>query len=283
MAGGGPRHEARWGEAVWPHRHRKGPEGRQEMTDDKTTEFADNISRQVFDLWINPEIERRKKTGNLPQPICAAQVIFTIDGGPPTVRLNSEVRAAIKIKDDGKYPIGHKLVVTDTIVIDSIDLTDVDANAGHITVVFGSENIFVAWDARYNAGIATELVEKAGAFIETAKLALDGGHLDPAIDNLFSAAELVSKAELIAFNKRVLDTKQHDVIKSEINKWRKLGNVPDNFVDAYNHLDQARSSARYGKGTHSISNVECRQYLEAVTATANWLEDRLPKRPKVKL
>jgi HEPN domain-containing protein len=181
-----------------------------------------------------------------------------------------------------KLPIGHRFRVIDTSIIESVDLTDADQNAGHITVLFGIENFLITLDTRFNAGDAWRLAKKANSFLATAILALDHDHLDPAIDNAFSAAELVSKAELVAFNRQVLSAKKHGFIRSEMNRLGKTGTISRRFVEAYNGLERARPSARYGEGRHRIIDERCREYIDDVHKTLRWFEARLPNRPNLK-
>ena len=59
--------------------------------------FGDEAVQQVFDLWLTPEVERRRAAGRLPQPIRKAQIIFEVDGRP-VVRFNDEVRVIMTVR-----------------------------------------------------------------------------------------------------------------------------------------------------------------------------------------
>ena len=63
-------------------------------------EFGKNLMQQAFDLWINPEIERRREAGRLPDDFVlrAAQVIMSLDANAPEVRSNEELKAARTVK-----------------------------------------------------------------------------------------------------------------------------------------------------------------------------------------
>jgi hypothetical protein len=56
-------------------------------------EFIQNLMQQVHELWINPEIERRRGAGRLPDDfaISKAQVIMNVDADSLEVRFNEEV------------------------------------------------------------------------------------------------------------------------------------------------------------------------------------------------
>jgi len=55
---------------------------------------------QFMQLFVLPEIERRKKDGVLPGRFVlqSAQVIFSGDGTKPVVRLNAEAKIQAKVK-----------------------------------------------------------------------------------------------------------------------------------------------------------------------------------------
>jgi len=68
------------------------------MNEKLDLELNTRFVEQFFELWINPEIERRQKAGSLPKnfALYAAQVIMNFDA-PTEVRLNEEVKAGLEI------------------------------------------------------------------------------------------------------------------------------------------------------------------------------------------
>ena len=64
------------------------------MTPDIDSEVGGKVVQNFFDVWINPEIARRRAQGNLPEGFVlrGAQVIFNMDAAPTQVRLNEQVR-----------------------------------------------------------------------------------------------------------------------------------------------------------------------------------------------
>jgi hypothetical protein len=56
--------------------------------------------QQVLELWINPEIERRREAGRLPDDfsLTRAQVIMNLDANAPEVRFNKEIKAVVAIR-----------------------------------------------------------------------------------------------------------------------------------------------------------------------------------------
>ena len=97
---------------------------------------------------------------------------------------------------------------------------------------------------------AKDMLELGGQFLDAALSAKERGHAGPAVDNLFSACELASKAELIIHRNPAASSKRHGPVASEINRWAGLGNIDAAFVDLFNRLSQQRQNARYGDKEH---------------------------------
>jgi hypothetical protein len=57
-------------------------------------EFSQNLMQQVHELWINPEVERRREAGRLPDDfaISRAQVVMNLDA--PEVRFTKRSRSS---------------------------------------------------------------------------------------------------------------------------------------------------------------------------------------------
>jgi hypothetical protein len=74
-------------------------------------EFSQNLMQQVHELWINPEIERRREAGRLPDDfaLTSVQVIMNLDADAPEVRFNEEVKVLAEAEWYGLPPAisGH--------------------------------------------------------------------------------------------------------------------------------------------------------------------------------
>jgi hypothetical protein len=113
-------------------------------------EFNDNFFKQIFKVYIDPEIERRRQAGSLSDDftLYAVQVIMNHDG-PIEVRLNDEVNAYIvgtftkPVSDADAVSIGDMDTITD------VELTDSDPNAGHVTLVVHKGSWVGRFDFRY--------------------------------------------------------------------------------------------------------------------------------------
>src|SRR3989344_2355131 len=118
-------------------------------------ETKQKVFQQVMDIFITPEIERRRKEGSIKDGtiITKMQIVFSLDTGKNEVRLNDEVKAIVKAK--ANKPIQKREIVyeTDISAIEDIELTDEDLNCGHITLLLFKDNWTISFDFRYNKEI----------------------------------------------------------------------------------------------------------------------------------
>lgn len=94
------------------------------------------------------------------------------------------------------------------------------------------------------------MLELADQCFQSSVESAEKGHSGPAVDNLFSASELISKAELILQRSKAAKAKSHGIVASEINAWARLGNIDQAFVSLFDKLSQQRPNARYGDREH---------------------------------
>jgi hypothetical protein len=95
-------------------------------------EFIHNLTQQVHELWINPEVERRREAGRLPDDfaISRAQVIMNLDADAPEVRFNEEVKVLAEAEWAREVEYGEDVTEADVERIKDLVLTDHDPNAG---------------------------------------------------------------------------------------------------------------------------------------------------------
>jgi hypothetical protein len=100
---------------------------------------------------------------------------------------------------------------------------------------------------------ARGFLDLANEYLVTSQNSANMGYSGPAIDNLFRATELISKAELILHRLTEAESKTHGSIARAINRWSKDGNMDAAFASLYNQLGQARPKARYGSSSQRPS------------------------------
>lgn len=232
-------------------------------------EVGERLLQQAFELWIQPEIERRRQAGTLPGgfSLSAAQIIFDLDTAAPRVRLNEEIRVVADLRVNRAIARGEGLAESDMDEILAMSLTDEDANAAHATMVLLKGRWTLAFDFRYNATRLVEAVDTAREFLDCAGSALEKGHLRAFVDNLFSATELLAKATLLARpDRQILEGRKHSQIATKYNMWGKLGNVDPRFVKLLNRLATLRTSARYPPSTFVLTPEQARADLATCEA-----------------
>lgn len=232
-----------------------------------TSAMAQTFLNQLLEIWILPELKRRKEAGQLNDgfSLRMAQIIFFSDGRKPEIRINSEAKAIAKVK----LKTGVSKNTQDPIYSNEVEdlsyiklTSEEDPDCGHVTIVTLNGRWFIGFDFRYNKGLATKHVETAKQFYEAAKSALDKNHSSACLENLFSAAELAAKAELLLMpDPRIKETSTHGGIQLQYNRYAELGNVEPELRTALNKLNDLRASARYLKREISVSKGEIETLL----------------------
>ena len=158
----------------------------------------DRTLAQAWELWFRPEIERRQTGGSLPAgfTLYMAQALFPPDG-KPRVLLNDEIMGEGLLRAPRAVQKGERLYSNDLQYIESFELPDELLDSGHFTIVRAGEGWRVFFNFLSGRAKAKDMLDLAGQFLDAALSAKNRGHAGPAVDNLFSAFELTSKAELI--------------------------------------------------------------------------------------
>ena len=206
----------------------------------------EHLIHQAHEFWWAPEIERRKNTGKIDSTfqMRMAQALFPPNGGE-VVRFNDEVRGIAHVRVSHPVEKGGKVYEHDLDGLESFDLVEEDFDNGHFTMIKGKSRCFVSFNFMNSRKRCAQLLKSSRDFLEVARFSTHQGKSSPAIDNLFSACELVSKAHLILHSMLKYSVKKHKPIHSGINKWRHLGNVDADFVELYNWLAERRPRCRY--------------------------------------
>jgi HEPN domain-containing protein len=244
-------------------------------------QIAEAVTRQTMDFWINPEIERRREAGTLPDgfALSAAQVILDPSAEAPEVRLNEEVKAAALVEAKRDIAKGEPLTAEDISSYKDIILTEDDPNAGHITIVPHQGHWALSFDFRRNAAHIGEHIERARQFLDTAIWARHEGMLGPFVDNLFSATELMAKGFLIWMpDEKLLRGRNHGALHARFNQERKMENVDPRFAKLLNDLAALRRPARYLARDFSLSNEKMDELLAVAEEMHAALEASRPVR-----
>lgn len=243
--------------------------------------------RHIWSLWIDPEIEGRRQAGTLPDDFALyrVQVIFRYDR-LPEVRLNDEVKVLVTAEVAPMLALGDEVRVNDLDKILSVDLTEVDANAGHITLILHRGRWVGQFDFRYHGVSSRQHLDRAREYMDVAAAALERGAVGPCLDNLSSAAELMAKAELQMHDKTIalgMDDRGkrlrnlHEERRRRYARWAQSGNTEQRYAELLEQLWDLRGAARYMEAGPLPTIEEARDMVETAEAMYLHLDVRVPR------
>ena len=136
---------------------------------------------------------------------------------------------------------------------------------------------FAAFDFRYNRSLTTLHVEAAREFCACAEFALRKGYIRGFAENLYAAAELVAKAELLLLARPSLvelpgELRKigHGIVKSDYNRLAHTGFFSHEHSQLLNLVIGERPAARYLAGSgYAIGHAEAGDRLSRMR---DWLD-----------
>lgn len=214
----------------------------------------DRTLAQMMHIYIEPEVVRRQADKLIPRPyeLYAAQVLFPVTD-PPYVLLNEELSGSGLIRLQRDVNKGDPIMMSDFAHLQRYELPDDLLDCGHFTIFRASERWGLFFNFLSGRAKAQDMLHLASQFLQAAEEAAVRGHQGPAVDNMFSACELTSKAELILLRQLGADGGNHKAVHSRINVWGRTGNVDAAFVALFNRVSRERPLARYGNQEHRPS------------------------------
>ncbi|MFO8008384.1 MAG: HEPN domain-containing protein [Candidatus Brocadiia bacterium] len=238
---------------------------------------------QIISLYVRPEIEKRQDMAKLfgPFHLWAAQIIFSLTGGPPAIRLNQEVRARVQVsltngsqQEVGPPPSLRGIQDIEDVIGVQEELENKDC--AHITLVYAPGRWLIVFDARYNKHLARRHIRRAGAFLAASENCFEHRLWAPLVDNLFSAAELAAKATMMTVpDGKLRRGVRHQYIRMRYDAWAQVGNTAVPFSDTLNKLTGMRDRGRYLKGEFKLPDAEARELLQIVRAMLRDAKNRL--------
>ena len=209
-------------------------------------EASRNFLEHTSSLWFNPELERLKQIGSVPEDYQpkAMQVILS-PHGDHSVLFDGNVIPKEKLQANRKYrDCGYIIFERDI-----------------------HENWRGSFSLRYNKDKAEELFSSALEFFETAKEANRAGRIRVFLDNLFSATELLVQSMLFVMthNQKYVDKPNHRFTMSELGKVGKVWNMDNTrYSSLLGNLSRLRDETRYHKRPFSLEETEAQQYISTV-------------------
>ena len=227
--------------------------------------MANRLLSQAFELWFNPELDRRSAAGELPEgfALYAAQVLFPPEG-PYEVRFNEEMGGIMLVIAQRAVEKGEQVTLADLAQVQRYELDDPDMDCGHLTIIRRGEGWLIDFNFLSGRAKAADMLRLAEQYHAAAVSCVDQDLEGPAVDNLFSACELTAKAELILHRSAAAKGKSHDPVKSAINAWGRSGNIDPAFVDTFNLMGHRRADARYKGAEAAAGLMPTRDHLDIV-------------------
>lgn len=231
-------------------------------------EFNNKVFENLTQFYFDPEISQRKENGLLNDDFVLqhAQALIFADNRKTIVRLNSEVVAKVKVKDE----IDHTQPDFNPNCgdVEKIEIAEDEfLDCGHITMITFKDGRLLKFDFAYNKKKCKKLINNAAEFLSTAKLALQDEHLNASIDNAFSSIELLAKAQLLMeANKKIDPASKHKGIHSGLNLRYKnsLSETEREFRKWFNKLSSERRNARYLDNSVSLSKEDLTTAINSI-------------------
>ncbi len=222
----------------------------------------DEIKRvfdQVMNIWVIPEIERRKKKGILENDfeIKKVQVIFTI-GKLPEIKFNENVGITARVKVNRDIIKGEDVKYSDVDKFEKF-IVDYPPNSGHITLFKLLDHWIIIFDARYNKEKIEELIERSKEFCESAKEDLKENRLRPFYENCWNSAELSAVCHSLCIGGKI---EGHGKNIKNFVKWSELENVDKKHAEILPQLNDLRK-LKYDSSI-DFKNKDHKEFLKVV-------------------
>jgi hypothetical protein len=246
-------------------------------------EGANIFLQQCFDLWINPEIERRRQSGLISEPpnVFAAEVIIFGDGRPLVVRINTEVQSSIEVQVPKERVSGLKpgdLVSTIGSKIVRIHPPPEEINNAHVILMRTNDAWAISFDFTYNSGHVAECYKSALEFFDAASDSFLKKRYRAFVDNLFSSIELLSQCFLLMGPGSLKHS--HYSIHQNINLRKRHNSAGGDIAPLLNRLSAERDKARYRTLSYAPKQDEMKNWRDQAATALDYCKSQIPARAR---
>lgn len=226
-------------------------------------QMYEKLLSQVFEFWVNPEVERR---GVERFNLRSAQIIFCI-GSSPMVRLNEEVKVIAAAKLNKSVKKGETIFEGDIDSIEKLNLVEDEKDFGHITIVLHRGVWVISFSFNYDV-TKTQMFMKIGDdFLMSAIKDMEFKNWRPMLENLSIAAENFAKARLFLLPDDIVrKSRTHQGLQGRVNIHARNETISASFKDAFNELLHTRDKARY-ELDFSFDESKAGKYIEVIEST----------------
>lgn len=231
--------------------------------------FAD-----MHERFIGPEVEARRAAGTFGDDdrVWRYQVLLPPEG-VVEVRLNEEVGGdllvrAVSEEVAASKGVGDEVVLADVAGVERYEPRPEDAGVPHVTAFAHSQGWSVAFDFTWRHPRRLDYLAHGQAFAETAREARRARRVGVALDNAYSAAELLAKAELLSYRPTIdeaLAARSHGAVATPYALWARLDNTDMRFVQLLHRLAELRGAGRYLNRDLDADEAEVERLMALLT------------------
>ena len=207
------------------------------------------LFQEMLSRFVEPEVSRRQEAGEWPADagIYRFQVLFHQER-EPEVRFNERVGGMLQAVAARAIEKGEDVMLEDIAGVKGYEPRAEDNGVPHVTVFAHRDGWSLAFEFNYRHPRRFEYLANGSEFAATAREALSAGRLGVALDNAFSACELLAKAELLSCHPTIEDAlaaNSHGAVATPYSLWARLDNTDARFVRMLYRLRELRPAGRY--------------------------------------
>jgi hypothetical protein len=140
------------------------------MPDEEKIDAADRTFADMWSLFFEPEIGRRKAAGTLPEDfsLYVAQALFP-PSGANRVLLNEQVRGEFLVRSPRELKSGEPVYIDDLQHAEVYELPDELLDHGHFTLIRAGDGWRMIFNFLSGRAKAKDMLELANQFLEAAR------------------------------------------------------------------------------------------------------------------
>jgi hypothetical protein len=242
-------------------------------------EIYSRFMDDVFKIWINPEIEKRRQHKIIGNDFVLNkfQVLMKLGQGNE-VRLNDEIKIVALVEVKEAVEKGQTIYMDEIKKVKECRLTQEDADAGHVTGLLLGGFWNISFNFQYNTAKRISVLKKASEFFMAADFSLEKKLFRAFHENMFSMMEALVMVCLISMpDEKLLTIKKHGEWKKRIKYWGELGNVDLEYTALFQDLCDRRNNARYSIEEFTMDYKQAQEMLATAKAFYDEMTADLPK------
>ena len=203
--------------------------------------FSRELIDQIFELWVVPELTARG-LDTARKSVRKVLVEMDPDLGSPRISINDEARLIGLGRAKRDLVEGEHVSAEDIEHLEGLYPEAVGPNSGWICFARVGDQEIASFNFHYNRQKSLDLIKRAEQFLATARLAASSGHMEAAIDNAHSAAELTVQAQMLTQSN---EARGHEDRRSWLRYWVNEQKAPQSHAELLSTLASQRKAARY--------------------------------------